>query len=224
MTNDTALPVELMPCPHCGAEPYPHVQNSSSHVEGDPSRWLQIVWCHDCGAVGPHRNTEAEAIAAWNTRALSATRTAVKPLEWVGDEAVTPFGKYRVTRTDDGYALTFEFEELVHIGFNAVEPFQSPRVEAMDRAQPDYERLILSALVEPAPTHRHKKRGSEYVLIGIGKMQAESWVDMFEGGVLPVDMTEVAIYRDVKDGSLWARPREEFEDGRFEALSTTEGE
>lgn len=151
MTSDTALPVELLPCPHCGAKPYPHVQNSSSHVEGDPSRWLQIVWCHDCGAVGPHRNTEAEAITAWNTRALSAART------------------------------------------------------------------------EP-PTHRHKKRGSEYVLIGIGKMQTESWVDMFEGGVLPVDMAEVAIYRDVKDGSLWARPREEFQDGRFEPLSTTEGE
>jgi hypothetical protein len=31
-------------------------------------------------------------------------------------------------------------------------------------------------------------------------------------------MREVAIYRSVDDGSLWVRPREEFEDGRFAAL------
>lgn len=72
----------------------------------------------------------------------------------------------------------------------------------------------------PSPTHRHKKRGTEYVLIGIGKMQAEHWMT---SGYPPaneyVDMREVAIYRSVDDGSLWVRPREEFEDGRFEEIS-----
>lgn len=68
-------------------------------------------------------------------------------------------------------------------------------------------------------THRHKKRGTEYVLIGFGKLQAEMWVDWNSE---PVDMREVAIYRSVDDGSLWVRPREEFEDGRFEALTAAQ--
>lgn len=84
-------------------------------------------------------------------------------------------------------------------------------------------RSILSAFTSTLPPHRHKKRGTEYVLIGIGKMQAERWRAMQAvediGFLTPVDMREVAIYRDTKDDSLWARPREEFEDGRFESLA-----
>lgn len=75
-------------------------------------------------------------------------------------------------------------------------------------------------------THRHKKRGTQYVLIGVGKMQAENWRELIgeqhlvEGEEVgaAVDMREVAIYRSVDDLSLWVRPIEEFNDGRFEPL------
>lgn len=97
----------------------------------------------------------------------------------------------------------------------------------------DYYRAMIAA-AHPADgwraTHRHVKRGTEYALLGIGKMQAERWFDLLtHNGVLEaktsVDMREVAIYRSLDDRSLWARPREEFEDGRFEALpAKPEGE
>jgi len=75
-------------------------------------------------------------------------------------------------------------------------------------------------------THRHKKRGSEYELLGAGKMQSEEWKvahryrDMgeWETDMVPVDMSDVAVYRSVDDASLWVRPLKEFEDGRFVAL------
>ena len=82
------------------------------------------------------------------------------------------------------------------------------------------------------PTHRHKKRGTEYVLIGIGKMQAQGWYGVrsakdprtgdlvTSAAVLNVDMAEVAIYRSATDpDEIWVRPREEFEDGRFEEIA-----
>jgi len=75
--------------------------------------------------------------------------------------------------------------------------------------------------LEVSATHRHVKRGSEYVLLGIGKMQAENWMEpeaAKQQAFNTVDMREVAIYRSVDDGSLWVRPREEFEDGRFQKL------
>ena len=70
--------------------------------------------------------------------------------------------------------------------------------------------------------YRHKKRGTEYELLGFGKMQAQDWFEATPDGYdvgWSVDMLPVAIYRSVTEPTeIWVRPREEFEDGRFEEL------
>lgn len=79
-------------------------------------------------------------------------------------------------------------------------------------------------MADEIATRRHKKRGSTYIFIGFGRMQAEDWRRLngpfFDDAsdLLPADMAEVAIYQAVEDGSLWVRPREEWEDGRFEPI------
>lgn len=52
------------------------------------------------------------------------------------------------------------------------------------------------------------KRGTEYRLVGRGRVQQNG----------PSDMAEVVIYQDVNDGSFWVRSPSEFYDGRFKEI------
>ena len=82
-------------------------------------------------------------------------------------------------------------------------------------------RLCVEAMLTAAPVleeggavrYRHKKRGTEYTLIGVGRAQGELQDD-----------DPVVLYRG-DDGGLWVRHQVEFCDGRFEeipALATRE--
>ena len=80
-------------------------------------------------------------------------------------------------------------------------------------------------LLTAAKRYHHKKRGSTYRLIGIGKVQSDHWYerearqeDDGSDAFTEVDMAEVVIYRADEDNSLWARPTTEFNDGRFEEI------
>lgn len=71
-----------------------------------------------------------------------------------------------------------------------------------------------------APTHRHIKTGGLYYYVGTARMQTSDWrviTDPYDGDWRSVDMDEVIVYRSAKDGSLWVRPKAEFEE-RFEKL------
>ncbi len=45
----------ILPCPFCG---------SKAVLEGDEDTWF--VYCDDCGADGPIRGTDEDAMADWN--------------------------------------------------------------------------------------------------------------------------------------------------------------
>jgi hypothetical protein len=62
---------------------------------------------------------------------------------------------------------------------------------------------------QTTPRWRHKARGSVYEEIGRAVLQTNRKLG---------DDVDLVVYRG-PDGSLWARPVEEFMDGRFESLT-----
>ena len=68
--------VKLKPCPWCpSGGSISSGEASSQYPDG---RTSVQTGCTECGAMGPERNTEEEADAAWNTRALEAENAALK--------------------------------------------------------------------------------------------------------------------------------------------------
>lgn len=56
----------------------------------------------------------------------------------------------------------------------------------------------------------HKKRGSKYGVLGRATLQCDAKTQL-------VDYDKLIIYQDEKTGELWARPEDEFHDGRYRA-------
>jgi hypothetical protein len=79
---------------------------------------------------------------------------------------------------------------------------------AADMQTRGWEVVALVASSPAAPrTWRHKKRGTTYAEVGLASLQAET----------PCEETAVLVIYRGDDGRLWARPHDEFHDGRFEA-------
>lgn len=74
--------------------------------------------------------------------------------------------------------------------------------------------LAISEAISKRARVKHIKRGSTYHVFGKGKIQVS-------GNPL-VDYDEVVVYVSDETGDIWIRPVEEFEDGRFEKMTTEE--
>ncbi|MGU9981534.1 ead/Ea22-like family protein [Phreatobacter sp. HK31-P] len=81
------------------------------------------------------------------------------------------------------------------------------RKEAEKRAEAA--EAALARLTAPSPRYGHKKRGTTYAVVGMARVQTARPLK---------DMEPVTVYRCEQTGDLWARPSEEFYDGRFEPI------
>ncbi len=81
------------------------------------------------------------------------------------------------------------------------------RREGFQRLAAFVETLIAER--DALPRVRHRK-GGVYEVLGLAVVQTDTPL---------ADYDVVQVYRNVDDGSLWVRPKQEFDDGRFVALS-----
>lgn len=99
---------ELKPCPFCGARAACSVGNASfSGVElMGAGTDRPYVWCGTCGSSGSFEDTDAKAVATWNTRTdlADALAAALKPIAaeadaWEGCDAID-----RIVESLGGYS------------------------------------------------------------------------------------------------------------------------
>lgn len=76
----------------------------------------------------------------------------------------------------------------------------------------------LATQLAPMRLVRHVKRGSTYHVLGDAEVQISVTRPQDHGGRLIEEGDKLTVYR-AADGTLWARFPDEFEDGRFEAVS-----
>jgi len=120
----------------------------------------------------------------------------------------------RVTVPVEPEYTATEYLRLIAEGWEVIEStgsqmaIQNPEDDGPQELVIDVD--LLSAAPAPeggAVRYRHKKRGTEYTLIGVGRAQGELQDD-----------DPVVLYRG-DDGGLWVRHQVEFCDGRFEQVS-----
>ncbi|MBX8803370.1 restriction alleviation protein, Lar family [Ochrobactrum sp. MR28] len=214
------MKTELKPCPFCGgrAERIEITKDDDFGNIGGAA-----IECQQCRASSHVEFGRMEnLVSVWNTRAVPDVQELAALKKYTVVSPFAPIGEY-VLHSEVAEFIAAKGDAINGLS-DAVEECNS-EIEALTVENVSLKNKLAQyegqkPLVRNwQPTHQHVKRGTEYHLIGIGKMQTERWI---EPGIYPkpgiADMREVVIYRSVDDGSLWVRPREEFDDGRFITL------
>lgn len=92
----------LLPCPFCGGD------DISIDKAGYGSHYF--CQCNDCDVVQDydHGYSKADAIAAWNRRAVNSHTALVTALTWVETWVSQPVGAYSVHALDGLFSMTRE--------------------------------------------------------------------------------------------------------------------
>ena len=89
---------ELFPCPFCGGEA--EICHVTQLWEPRDSYWAK---CGDCHTSGKHHKTEAEAIAAWNTRAERTCHIETKKFPLSSVPMCSECGRFWLDKDSDNY-------------------------------------------------------------------------------------------------------------------------
>jgi Lar family restriction alleviation protein len=93
----------LLPCPFCGVSPF-------APIYDDWPINKHFVICDECATEGPHADTEAEAIAAWNRRAPSAAEAEMREALKAYMHAMEGFAE--AVRAVTGTAYPWEAQDI----------------------------------------------------------------------------------------------------------------
>lgn len=196
--TETAKLEALKPCPFCGGDAHVSTYQTESLWSHDQVTYTKVS-CDQCDiAFQTEPGHEAEAITAWNTRALSAPRPAVKGLEI---EVV--LGAQKIFELFCGRPVDWSAHSL--------EDADDTIFRSADWLQAmAYSRAILSSLSPPTCDVSIQGAAADVLNERRRQVEAEGWTPEHDDAHSNGEMIEAAACYSITAGSVILEPDGEF--------------